>query len=99
VSEARSPLPSQIQALDRTQSGLPMKRGRAGTMTRDYVRHGLTTLFAALNVLDGTISEQCQARHRHQEFVRFRNRVEATVPAEKLVHAILDNYSATTTRR
>jgi hypothetical protein len=68
---------SQIQALDRTQPGLPMKKGRAGTMTHDYVRHGTTTLFAALNVLDGTVIGQCMQRHRHQEFIRFLNRVEA----------------------
>src|SRR5215471_4060709 len=85
---------SQIQALDRTQPRLPMKKGRAGTMTHDYIRHGTTTLFAALNVLDGTVIGQCMARHRHQEFVRFLNRIEAVVPAGKLVHAILDNYAA-----
>ena len=85
---------SQIQALDRTQPGLPMKKGRAGTMTHDYIRHGTTTLFAALNVLDGTVIGQCMQRHRHQEFIRFLNRVEAAVPAGKLVHAILDNYAA-----
>ena len=85
---------SQIQALDRTQPGLPMKKGRAGTMTHDYLRHGTTTLFAALNVLDGTVIGQCMARHRHQEFIRFLNRIEAAVPAGKLVHAILDNYAA-----
>ena len=85
---------SQIQALDRTQPGLPMKKGRAGTMTHDYKRNGTTTLFAALNVLDGTVIGQCMARHRHQELIRFLNRVEAAVPAGKLVHAILDNYAA-----
>ena len=85
---------SQIQALDRTQPGLPMKKGRAGTMTHDYIRNGTTTLFAALNVLDGTVIGQCMARHRHQELIRFLNRVEAAVPAGKLVHAILDNYAA-----
>ena len=85
---------SQIQALDRTQPGLPIKKGRAGTMTHDYIRHGTTTLFAALNVLDGSVIGQCMARHRHQEFIRFLNRVEATVPAGKLIHAILDNYAA-----
>jgi len=84
---------SQIQALDRTQPGLPMKKGRAGTMTHDYIRHGTTTLFAALNVLDGTVIGQCMARHRHQEFIRFLNRIEAAVPAGKLIHAILDNYA------
>jgi transposase len=86
-----------------------MKKGRAGTMTHDYVRpvssadvppgdraepDGTTTLFAALNVLDGSVIGQCMARHRHQEFIRFLNRVEAAVPAGKLVHAILDNYAA-----
>jgi len=85
---------SQIQALDRTQPGLPMKKGRAGTMTHDYIRHGTTTLFAALNVLDGTVIGQCMARHRHQEFIRFLNRIEAAVPAGKLIHAILRNYAA-----
>ena len=84
---------SQIQALDRTQPGLPLKPGKAGTMTHDYVRHGTTTLFAALNVLDGTVLGRCMARHRHQEFLRFLNAVEAAVPAGKLVHAILDNYA------
>ena len=83
---------SQIQALDRTQPGLPMKEGRPATMTHDYVRHGTTTLFAALNILDGTVVGRCMQRHRHQEFVRFLNAVEAAVPAGKLVHAILDNY-------
>ena len=85
---------SQIQALDRTQPGLPMKKGRAGTMTHDYVRHGTTTLFAALNVLDGTIIGQCMQRHRHQEFIRFLNAIEAQVPVKKIVHVILDNYAA-----
>ena len=84
---------SQIQALDRTQPGLPIKPGKAGTMTHDYKRHGTTTLFAALNVLDGTVLGRCMQRHRHQEFIRFLNAVEAAVPAGKLVHAILDNYA------
>jgi transposase len=84
---------SQIQALDRTQPGLPIKKGRAGTMTHDYIRNGTTTLFAAFNVFDGTVIGQCMARHRHQEFIRFLNRIEAAVPAGKLVHAILDNYA------
>jgi hypothetical protein len=70
-----------------------MKEGRAGTMTHDYERHGTTTLFAALNVLDGTVVGRCMQRHRHQEFLRFLNAVEAAVPAGKLVHAILDNYA------
>jgi hypothetical protein len=83
---------SQIQALDRTQPGLPMKEGRCATMTHDYERNGTTTLFAALNVLDGTVVGRCMQRHRHQEFVRFLNAIEAAVPAGKLVHAVLDNY-------
>jgi transposase len=83
---------SQIQALDRTQPGMPMKKGRCGTMTHDYERNGTTTLFAALNVLDGTVLGRCMQRHRHQEFLRFLNAVEAAVPAGKLVHCILDNY-------
>jgi transposase len=85
---------SQIQALDRTQPGLPIKPGKAGTMTHDYIRHGTTTLFAALNVLDGTVIGRCMQRHRHQEFIRFLNAVEAAVPAGKLVHTILDNYAS-----
>jgi len=85
---------SQIQALDRTQPGLPMKKGRAGTMTHDYKRNGTTTLFAALNVLDGTVIGRNMQRHRHQEFIRFLNAIEAQVPAGKLVHVILDNYAA-----
>jgi transposase len=85
---------SQIQALDRTQPGLPLKPGKAGTMTHDYKRHGTTTLFAALNVLEGTVIGQCMARHRHQEFIRFLNAVEREVPAGKVIHAILDNYGA-----
>jgi len=84
---------SQIQALDRTQPGLPMKRGRAGTMTHDYKRHGTTTLFAALNVLDGTIIGRNMKRHRHQEFIRFLNAVDAHVPSRKNIHAIVDNYA------
>ena len=74
---------SQIQALDRTQPGLPMKPGRAGTMTHDYKRHGTTTLFAALNILDGTVIGRNMQRHRHQEFVRFLNTIEAQVPVGK----------------
>src|SRR5216117_4309353 len=74
---------SQIQALDRTQPGLPMKPGRAGTMTHDYKRNGTTTLFAALNVLDGTIIGRNMKRHRHQEFIRFLNEIDALVPKRK----------------
>jgi transposase len=85
---------SQIQALDRTQPSLPMKKGRAGTMTHDYKRHGTTTLFAALNVLDGTVIGKNMARHRHQEFIRFLNAIERTIPKDKAVHAIIDNYAA-----
>ncbi len=82
---------SQIQALDRTQPGLPMKKGRCGTMTHGYKRNGTTTLFAALNVLDGTVIGRCMQRHRHQEFIRFLNATEAAVP--KAIHAIVDNYA------
>jgi transposase len=84
---------SQIQALDRTQPGLPLKKGRCGTMTHDYKRHGTTTLFAALNVLDGSVIGQCMQRHRHQEFIRFLNQVEAKVPLGDDVHVVLDNYA------
>jgi len=84
---------SQIQALDRTQPGLPLKPGRCGTMTHDYKRHGTTTLFAALDVLEGKIIGRCMQRHRHQEFIRFLNAIEAEVPIGKIVHVILDNYA------
>ena len=85
---------SQIQALDRTQPGLPMKKGRGATMTHDYKRNGTTTLFAALNVLDGTVFGQNMQRHRHQELIRFLNKIERDVPAGKIIHVILDNYAA-----
>ena len=85
---------SQIQALDRTQPGLPLKKGRAGTMTHDYKRNGTTTLFAALDVLDGKVIGRCMQRHRHQEFIRFLNAIEREVPIGKIVHVILDNYGA-----
>jgi transposase len=84
---------SQIQALDRTQPGLPMKKGRGATMTHDYKRNGTTTLFAALNVLDGTVTGRNMQRHRHQEFIRFLNDLERDIPAGKVVHVILDNYA------
>jgi transposase len=84
---------SQIQALDRTQPGLPLKRGRCGTMTHDYIRNGTTTLFAALDVAAGKVIGRCMQRHRHQEFIRFLSAVEAAVPAGKMVHAIVDNYA------
>src|SRR6201987_919901 len=84
---------SQIQALDRTQPGLPIKPGRCQTMTHDYKRHGTTTLFAALDILDGKVIGRCMQRHRHQEFIRFLNAVERQVPANKAVHPVLDNYA------
>ena len=84
---------SQIQALDRTQPGLPLKKGRCGTMTHDYKRHGTTTLFAALNVLNGKVIGRCMQKHRHQEYIRFLDAVDATVPTGKTVHAIVDNYA------
>jgi len=85
---------SQIQALDRTQPGLPMKKGRAGTMTHDYKRNGTTTLFAALNVLDGKVIGQCMKRHRHQEFIRFLNRIDRQTLPYLDIHLIIDNYAA-----
>jgi transposase len=84
---------SQIQALDRTQPGLPLQPGRCGTMTHDYRRHGTTTLFAALNVLDGRVIGRCMQRHRHAEFIRFLNAVEAEAPSGKLIEAVVDNYA------
>ena len=84
---------SQIQALDRTQPGLPMKKGRCGTMTHDYKRHGTTTLFAALDVLEGRVIGQCMARHRHQEFIRFLNKINRETPAGRELHLIVDNYA------
>jgi transposase len=84
---------SQIQALDRTQPGLPIKKGRAGTMTHDYKRHGTTTLFAALNMCDGTVIGECMKRHRHPEFLRFLKRIDSeTLPCLDL-HLIVDNYA------
>jgi transposase len=85
---------SQIQALDRTQPGLPMKPGKCATMTHDYKRNGTTTLFAALSVLDGTVIGRNMQRHRHQEFIRFLGTIERQVPAGKVIHVILDNYAA-----
>jgi len=84
----------QIQALDRTQPGLPMKRGRCGTFTHDYKRHGTTTLFAALNVLDGKVIGDCMPLHRHQEFIRFLKRIDQETPTGLKLHIIVDNYSA-----
>jgi transposase len=84
---------SQIQALDRTQPGLPIKKGRCGTMTHDYKRHGTTTLFAALSMLDGKVIGDCMPRHRHQEFIRFLKIVDSKTPAGVDLHLIVDNYS------
>ena len=83
---------SQIQALDRTQPGLPMKKGRCGTMTHDYKRHGTTSLFAALEVLQGRVIGQCYARHRHQEFLQFLRRLDQEFPGEIPLHLVMDNY-------
>lgn len=84
---------SQIQALDRTQPGLPLKRGRAGTMTHDYKRNGTATLFAALNTFDGKVISLCQERHRHQEWLRFLRLVDDATPDQKQLHLIVDNYA------
>ncbi|HXI12311.1 MAG TPA: IS630 family transposase [Thermoanaerobaculia bacterium] len=84
---------SQIQALDRTQPGLPMKKGRCGTMTHDYKRHGTTTLFAALNTLDGKVLGACMPQHRHQEWLRFLRQIDREVPKGKDIHLICDNYA------
>ena len=84
---------SSVQALDRTQPSLPMKKGRAGTMTHDYKRHGTTTLFAALDVLTGKVIGQCLPRHRHTEFLKFLKTINAEVLAGLEIHLVLDNYS------
>jgi transposase len=84
---------SQIQALNRTQPGLPMKRGRAGTMTHDYQRNGTTTLFAALNTLDGTVISMCQERHRHEEWLKFLRLIDRKTPKHLQLHLIVDNYA------
>src|ERR1700737_2694230 len=84
---------SQIQALDPTQPGLPMKKGRAGTMTHDYKRHGTTTLFAALNVLDGTVIGRCMPQHRHQEFLKFLKAIDRSTRKRLDIHCIADNYA------
>ena len=83
---------SQIQALDRTQPSLPLKRGRAGTMTHDYKRNGTTTLFAALELLEGRVIGQCLPRHRHQEFLKFLRHLDRAFPGERELHLIVDNY-------
>ena len=84
---------SQVQALDRTQPGLPIKQGRAQTMTHDYKRHGTTTLFAALNVLDGQVIGQCQRRHTHAEWLKFLRQIDRATPKDKTLHLIADNYA------
>ena len=83
---------SQIQALQRTQPGLPLKKGRCGTMTHDYKRHGTTTLFAALDVLAGKVIGGCYKRHRHQEFLRFLRRIQREFPGNAPLHLVMDNY-------
>ena len=83
---------SQVQALDRTQPGLPLKKGRCGTMTHDYKRHGTTTLFAALEVLQGRVIGQCYARHRHQEWLKFLRRLDEEFPGPVPLHLVMDNY-------
>jgi transposase/DNA-binding XRE family transcriptional regulator len=83
---------SQIQALDRTQPSLPLKKGRLGTMTHDYKRHGTTTLFAALSMLDGKVIGDCMPRHRHQEFIRFLKKIDKETPFGLDLHLIVDNY-------
>ena len=84
---------SQIQALDRTQPGLPLKKGRGATMTHDYKRNGTTTLFAALSTLDGKLIGTCMKRHRHQEWIKFLTLIDEQTPADKQLHLIVDNYS------
>ena len=84
---------SQVQALDRTQPGLPLKKGRAATMTHDYKRHGTTTLFAALSILDGQVISHCKPRHRHTEWLAFLRQIDRQTPAGKELHLICDNYS------
>jgi transposase len=84
---------SQIQALDRTQPGLPMKKGRCGTMTHDYKRNGTATLFAALDALEGSVISMCDDRHRHQEWLKFLKAIDFVVPADRQIHMIVDNYA------
>jgi len=84
---------SQIQALDRTQPGLPLKKGRCGTMTHDYKRNGTATLFAALNTLDGSVISMCDDRHRHQEWLKFLRVIDDVTPPDKSIHLIADNYA------
>jgi len=84
---------SQIQALDRTQPGLPFKKGRCGTMTHDYERHGTTTLFSALSMLDGKVIGKCMSQHRHQEWIKFLKLIDQSTPAALDLHLIVDNYA------
>jgi transposase len=84
---------SQIQALDRTQPGLPLKKGRCGTMTHDYKRNGTATLFAAMNTLDGTVISMCDDQHRHQEWLKFLRVIDQVTPERKAIHLIADNYA------
>jgi len=84
---------SQIQALDRTQPGLPLKKGRCGTMTHDYKRNGTATLFAAMSTLDGTVISMCDDRHRHQEWLKFLGVIDGVTPPDKDLHLIADNYA------
>jgi transposase len=84
---------SQIQALDRTQPGLPIKKGRCGTMTHDYKRNGTATLFAAMNTLDGTVISMCDDQHRHQEWLKFLRVIDQVTPSGKEIHLIADNYA------
>jgi transposase len=84
---------SQMQALDRTQPGLPLKKGRCGTMPHDYKRNGTTTMFAALNTLDGSVIGTCMPKHRRQEWIRFLNQIKRSVPKDKQIHIICDNYA------
>jgi transposase len=84
---------SQIQALDRTQPGLPIKKGRCGTMTHDYKRNGTATLFAAMNTLDGTVISMCDDRHRHQEWLKFLRVIDEVTPSGQEIHLIADNYA------
>ena len=84
---------SQIQALDRTQPGLPLKKGRCGTMTHDYKRNGTATLFAAMSTLDGTVISMCDNRHRHQEWLKFLRLIDDVTPPDKELHVIADNYA------
>jgi len=84
---------SQIQALDRSQPGLPLRQGKVATQTHDYKRHGTTTLFAALNMADGKVIGTCQKRHRHQEWLKFLRLIDASTPPDKPLHLIVDNYA------